>query len=324
MLSVASGDVVTIDTMSHEGILEDQGRNPVRYLAQFGVRDVLNDAIEIAASDIVNGPDDGPHIVTGPVRVGSARPGDVLKVDILDLSMRVPYGFVSSRHGYGALVGEFPEDVDSLATRDVDSIVSMGTVSHFSWVEEEAREADRPDRGGRAAAPCSSRSTRSSGSWASPPPPTSPCTPFRPATTAATSTSSTPRSAPRCTCRCRSMAAQFYTGDPHFAQGNGEVALTALEASLRATVRLTVIDAADAQAAIGDLTHPGRRNVDPLDSDRDGRGPRRGDEEGGAERRSPSSTLGSASRVPSRWRISRRPATSRSARWSTPSRVCTA
>lgn len=35
--------------------------------------------------------------------------------------------------------------------------------------------------------------------------------------------------------------ALFYTGDPHFAQGDGEVALTALEGSLRATVRLTVI-----------------------------------------------------------------------------------
>ena len=29
--------------------------------------------------------------------------------------------------------------------------------------------------------------------------------------------------------------AQFYEGDPHYAQGNGEVALTALETSLRAT-----------------------------------------------------------------------------------------
>ena len=34
--------------------------------------------------------------------------------------------------------------------------------------------------------------------------------------------------------------ASFYTGDPHFAMGDGEVALTAIEGSLRATVRLTV------------------------------------------------------------------------------------
>ena len=33
----------------------------------------------------------------------------------------------------------------------------------------------------------------------------------------------------------------FFSGDPHMAQGDGEVALTALEGSLRATFRLTVI-----------------------------------------------------------------------------------
>ena len=35
--------------------------------------------------------------------------------------------------------------------------------------------------------------------------------------------------------------ASFFVGDPHFAQGNGEVALTALEAPLRGTFRLTVL-----------------------------------------------------------------------------------
>ena len=40
-----------------------------------------------------------------------------------------------------------------------------------------------------------------------------------------------------------------YVGDPHFAQGDGEVALTALEASLRATVRLDVVAAGDPLAA---------------------------------------------------------------------------
>ncbi|MGN1098296.1 MAG: acetamidase/formamidase family protein, partial [Clostridia bacterium] len=39
--------------------------------------------------------------------------------------------------------------------------------------------------------------------------------------------------------------ALFYTGDPHFVQGDGEVALTALEGSLRGTVRLTLLKAGD-------------------------------------------------------------------------------
>jgi acetamidase/formamidase len=37
--------------------------------------------------------------------------------------------------------------------------------------------------------------------------------------------------------------ALFYAGDPHYAQGDGEVALTALEAPLRATFRLTLLKA---------------------------------------------------------------------------------
>lgn len=45
--------------------------------------------------------------------------------------------------------------------------------------------------------------------------------------------------------------AGFYTGDPHYAQGNGEVALTALEAPLRATFRLTVLKGAAARRAVG-------------------------------------------------------------------------
>ena len=35
--------------------------------------------------------------------------------------------------------------------------------------------------------------------------------------------------------------ALFHTGDPHYAQGDGEVALTAMEASLRGTFRLSVL-----------------------------------------------------------------------------------
>ena len=33
---------------------------------------------------------DGPHVVTGPIAVEGAEPGDVLKVEVLDLAPRVP------------------------------------------------------------------------------------------------------------------------------------------------------------------------------------------------------------------------------------------
>ena len=77
-MTVASGDTVTIDTLSHEGILADQGRDPVGFLGGHGVKvaDVPRDAIDIAASAIPNGPEDGPHVVTGPIAVTGARAGD--------------------------------------------------------------------------------------------------------------------------------------------------------------------------------------------------------------------------------------------------------
>lgn len=255
VLTVESGETVTFDTVSHEGILEDQGRAPVPYLAQFGIRDVLRDVVEIAASDLVHEADDGPHVVTGPVRVATARPGDVLKIEILDLALRVPYGFVSSRHGFGALPGEFPEDTESLATRDVDAIVSMGTVSHFSWVE------DGPGgRIGRIAAG-NGRSVQF------------PINPFLGLMGVARNTEDAVPSVPPgdhggnidikhatvgsvLYLPVQVHGGQFYTGDPHFAQGNGEVALTALEASLRATVRLTVLGGAAARSALGALGNP--------------------------------------------------------------------
>ena len=43
---------------------------------------------------------------------------------------------------------------------------------------------------------------------------------------------------------------------PHFAQGDGEVALTAMEASLRATVRFTVLPEAEAIAQFGRVIGP--------------------------------------------------------------------
>ncbi len=75
VITVPSGAVVSIDTVSHEGILEDQGRDPVRYLASHGIEadQVLDDAKAIAASDIEHDiAADGPHVVTGPVAIEGA------------------------------------------------------------------------------------------------------------------------------------------------------------------------------------------------------------------------------------------------------------
>jgi hypothetical protein len=75
VLTIDAGDEVTIDTISHEGIHEDQGRDPVAFFAGFGVDpdEVLTDAAALAASDYRRDPAyDGPHVV--PDRCASAVP----------------------------------------------------------------------------------------------------------------------------------------------------------------------------------------------------------------------------------------------------------
>ena len=45
--SMEAGSYLVVDALSHEGILEDQGRDPLKYFSRFGVHkeDVLNDAV---------------------------------------------------------------------------------------------------------------------------------------------------------------------------------------------------------------------------------------------------------------------------------------
>ena len=98
--TVDSGAVVTIDTVSHEGILADQGRDPVAFFARHGIPEgkVLDDTKALAASALEP---DGPCVVSGPVAVRGAEPGDILKVDVLGLVPRTPYGVTSNRHAKG-------------------------------------------------------------------------------------------------------------------------------------------------------------------------------------------------------------------------------
>src|SRR6188768_609919 len=106
VLTVSPGTEVTIDTISHEGIHEDQGRDPLAFFDGFGVppHEVLADAVALAASDYRRDPAlDGPHVITGPIAVTGARPGDLLAITVVEALPRVPYGVISNRHGRGAL-----------------------------------------------------------------------------------------------------------------------------------------------------------------------------------------------------------------------------
>jgi acetamidase/formamidase len=230
---VRSGAVVTFDTVSHEGILEDQGKDPLGYFAGHGVphREVLTDAVAIAAATPHDGP--GPHVVSRPVAVQGAEVGDALAVTILELRPRVPYGVVSSRHGKGALPGELPEAWDGVPAF-APYANQGGNISVFTRVSGSSGVMPGPVRVRFPLAPFLGLMgvARDSAELIDSVPPTDAGGNLDISDLRVGSTLYLPVHVP---------GAMFFVGDPHFAQGDGEVALTAMEGSLRATVRLSVV-----------------------------------------------------------------------------------
>jgi len=233
---VSSGEVVTVDTLSHEGLLEDQGRDPREYFGGFGVpiTKVLYDGVAVAKRSVHDGP--GPHVVTGPVAVRGARPGDVLKVEVLDLRLRVPYGVISNRHGKGALPGEYPEAWEDVPRYD-RYFNEGGNVSVFTPVTAASSGLRGHLPGVKNGFPLKPFMglmgvARDTGELVDSVPPTVAGGNLDINDLGLGSTLWLP---------VQVDGAKFFTGDPHHAQGDGEVALTAMEGSLRTTFRLTVV-----------------------------------------------------------------------------------
>jgi acetamidase/formamidase len=242
VLTVPSGATVVFDTVSHESLLEDQGRDAAAYFGAKGVprEQVLDEAQAITASRLAHDFDkDGPHIVTGPIAIEGAMPGDVLKVEILSLEPRVPYGVISNRHGKGALVGEFPRK-PAQANPSAAHPERYANVSVFTPIEpgKNGYEGVIATPGGKKIR--------------------FPLAPFMGIMGVAANTDQPVHSVPPAAhggnvdvndlgagttayYPVQVPGALFYTGDSHFVQGDGEVALTALEGSARAAFRITLL-----------------------------------------------------------------------------------
>lgn len=254
-LQIRSGETVTVDTVSHEGLLEDQGRDPETFFGHHGVAssEVLEDAKDIAASYSRTPRDfdlDGPHVVTGPIFVEGAQPGDVLKVETLQTDLRVPYGVVSSRHGKGAL-GIKPDGTPPAGIhisevmppthtdgRETGIPTDYGNISVYTPVEDghgimdggesKIRFPLRPFMGMMGVAFADGD-------------PTAPQLNSIPPTLGGGNIDIRHLSAGSAFyLPVNTEGALFYTGDPHMGMGDGEVALTAMEGSLRTTFKLTV------------------------------------------------------------------------------------
>ncbi|WP_104090665.1 acetamidase/formamidase family protein [Cryobacterium sp. N19] len=246
VITVDSGEELTIDTISHEGVLEDQGRDPAAFFGRNGVprEFVLDDAVALAASDIDrDSGSDGPHVVTGPIHVRGAMPGDLLKMTVLEATPRVPYGIISNRHGRGTLPGEYPlgnENVSVFAAVEEYEGRQVGTLPLQPGGDRVVRFPLNPFLGIMGVAVAGDVRAHSV-------PPGAHGGNLDINLLTVGSSLYLPVQVP---------GALAYVGDPHFAQGDGAVALTAMEASLRVRVRFDVISQADALTQFGALVGP--------------------------------------------------------------------
>jgi acetamidase/formamidase len=116
-LTVHSGDTVVIQTLSTCGPaqrLESLGI-PTSEIPQY-VRDIYD---KFPAAE--KGP--GGHILTGPVAIAEAQPGDVLEVRIQKVAIDVPWACNSFGAGRGFLPNDFPYSRTKIIRLDRDKMI---------------------------------------------------------------------------------------------------------------------------------------------------------------------------------------------------------
>jgi acetamidase/formamidase len=229
VLSVISGDLVHIETLTHHA-----GDAP-DLLMDAGIERVFDEVTE-------RGP--GPHILTGPIAVEGARPGDVLEVRILAAEPRVPYGSNLAAH-WGRLYGRFAKERVTVYALDAAAGVARAAFA-YDWTATSL--ADAP--GTIVVADDGAREPALAGV----------AVPMRPhfgtmgvAPAAPGRHSSVPpgdHGGNIDNWRIGAGGTMYYpvqveggllsVGDPHVSQGDGEVSGTALEASLTGLLQLRV------------------------------------------------------------------------------------
>lgn len=216
VLHVRSGQTVKIDTVSNQGM--NTGRDPVPYLGAAGIppEEVLQDAKDIFR-EVRREEGAGSHILTGPVYVEGAEPGDMLEVRVLDVALRVPYGVNSTGPGWGVL----PE----LLTAPAPMVIKLDLERNVGLFSDNVEVPLAPFMGIVAVAPPLELvrvSTKPPGPYGG----NMDCKHLTAGSTLYLPVFNT--------------GALLYTGDGHGAQGDGEVDGSALEMSLTPTLQLIV------------------------------------------------------------------------------------
>lgn len=208
VLHIASGDELTIGTLltSTPSRLEGAGVKP---------EDVEPSLRAIVDSVKDRGP--GGHILTGPVYLDGAEPGDVLEVRFKKIELAIPYSY----NAFGRTSGFIPEDFTEPRMRIIP-LDKKAMVAHFAPGIDVPL---RPFFGSVGVAPPPARGRVSSA------PPDIHAGNLDNKELVAGTTLFIPVHVP---------GALLQLGDGHAAQGDGEVDITALETSLIGTLDVIV------------------------------------------------------------------------------------
>ena len=216
IMRVKPGQTVTIDTLSHQGI--NTGDDPIAFFARGGIpREQVLPELPDVYGRVKPPPGMGTHVLTGPIFIEGAEPGDMLEVRVIDVRFRVPYGVNFSNKGVGVL----PE----LLSAPVFRIIRLDTERRVALLSPEIEIPLAPFMGIMAVAPPPDQKTVSS----RPPGAFGGNMDLKQLT--AGSTVYLP---------VYNAGALFFTGDAHAAQGDGEINGTAIETSLTPVVQFFV------------------------------------------------------------------------------------
>ena len=216
VLRIASGQTVRIDTVSQQGITA--GIDPVEFFGAAGIDpgQVLDDVKQIYRN-VKREPGAGGHVLTGPIYIDAARPGDMLEVRILDVEFRIDYGVNNSGPGMGAA----PELLTEVARNIIRLDLERGVAKFSPRIELPLA----PFMGIMAVAP---------------PPAQAPANTRPPGAFGGNIDLKVLTRGATLYLPVFNEGAQFFTGGGHGLQGDGEVNGTAIEISLTPTLQFIV------------------------------------------------------------------------------------
>ena len=228
VLTIRSGQTVRINTLTHVGATQDE--EPVAYLTGMGIprEQITQDVLDFWTSR--EGRDRegrSAHVITGPIYVESAEPGDMLEIEILEIETRVDWGANNTGPRGGVFSTSYPgfeEGDPSLDITDARHIIRTGELDGqgLAFFSEDIQVPLAPFMGVMAVAPdpvVGEPGVAQPGIQSSRPPGA-----FGGNLDVKDLTAGTTLYLP-----VFHPGALFYVGDPHSAQGDGEVSGTAIE-----------------------------------------------------------------------------------------------